>query len=118
MVSLRLTKPIDRFTTWGMKHVQLASSSHRTQIPVDRRQRDGAPLRTDLLMQLLSGSETPCVPQGIDDCRSLLRATRCHSNISIAAITPTPHPNASSCITDLTGSGSLWISGIRSVLAI
>ena len=115
---LQLAQSVDGLPTRWMQHVQLACCCHRAEVAIDGGKPNGVSPGQHLLVKLLSGSETTGGFQCLDHGRSLLRVARRHSSTSKAAMTPTPQPNASSWMMDFIGSGSLWISGMRSVLAM
>ena len=114
----RSTQSVDGFSPRGMKHVHFASGRHRAELAVDGRKPDRSAVVVDVLVQLLSGAECAGSRERVCDRRALFGLSHDYSRANIAAITPTPHPNAINWITDLSGSGSLWISGMRSVEAM
>lgn len=109
---------IDRVTARRVKHIELSGLPQRSEGPINGRETNLASAVSYLLVELLRRTESARPSKSVNDRGPLAGPPRTHSRTRSAAMIPTPHPNARSWMTDLRGSGSLWISGMRSVLAM
>lgn len=115
------TSPVDDLSVRAGKRVDLSSGRQVLELSIDGGQPDSVAGGAQVLVQLLRASESLCIVERVLDRGPLAgdaAQSLAHSNTLNATIVATPATRAITWTTDLAGSGSLWSSGMRSVLAM